>query len=111
MRSIAGVMIFDLLASQVAAFAGVRIQAGDGDARAIYAEPVRQVAKQDAQHGKQAIDRQRRRHRRQRQVRGCQRDAQRPMRGVPGQHHHDLWSRGIASRGTPCVQRTVSRRR
>jgi hypothetical protein len=75
----------DLLASQVAPLAGVRIQAAHGDARPGDAEPAAQVPIQDAQRAGQAVAGQGLRHLPQRQMGGGQCH---PQRAGHQQHHH-----------------------
>lgn len=76
----------DLLAPQVPAFAGVRIEPQHGDARRGEAELVAQLGMHDAQRAGEAVGGDRRRYRGQRQVRGGQGHAQ--FRA--GQHHHHV---------------------
>ena len=66
----------DFLASEMAAFAGVRIESEHGDARGGDAEAPDQIVMENSQRAHQAGLRDCARHRRQRQVGRRQRDAQ-----------------------------------
>ena len=83
--AIAGAITRFLLAPEQPVLAGVRIQAGDGDARRAHAEP-RQLARRQRDRRLERWLRQRARHVGQRDVNRRQHDAQR----VGVEHHRDV---------------------
>ena len=76
----------DLLAAQAAVLAGMRIEAGDGKARALQAEIAAKVARRDLDGGEDQVLGQQARHVFQRKVDGDRHHFQRGAR----QHHHRM---------------------
>ena len=83
----------DFLAAEMAAFAGMRVQAAHQDARPAHREEAPQVGVQDAQHGLEPLRRDGGGHVLQREVRRGERHAQ-----AAADQHHDR-QRGAAACG------------